>query len=138
VSSIYRFPGHYPENGCPPVDTELRGEYYRLVPHADRSPRRKDFRSYYERNLDPELEATKPCYRRSVSVYTDPEDLHRVLRLYPGKQERCIIRLHLRGGHGIVEHTPSAEDGKSHHDWWIPLGVDPCAYFDSHVGGPYP
>jgi hypothetical protein len=137
LPNSYRFPAHYPA-GCPPVDTELCDDYLYLVPHADRLPRKKDFRSYFDRGLGRDLPDSEGCSLRGVSIHQDIADLERILKLYPGKAERCVVKLRLPGGHGIVKHTPSAEGGDSHHDWWIPVGVDPSTYFESHVGGPYP
>jgi hypothetical protein len=137
LSSKYQFPNHYPE-GCPPVDTELPGEYLHLVPHADRPPRKRDFYSCYEKGKGKDLPDSEACSIRGISIHTDERDLQRLLRLWPKMQERCIIRIKLPGGHGVVQHTPSEDGGPSHHDWWVPVGVDACSYFDSHVGGPFP
>lgn len=134
---MYRFPAHFP-SGCPPVDSELSGEYIHLVPHSDRPPRKRDFYSPYQQGRGTNLPPSDACSLRGVSIYTEQADLHRLLKLWPKMQERCIIKIKLPGGHGIVQHTPSAAAGPSHHDWWIPIGVDPCSYFLSHVGGPYP
>lgn len=119
------------------MDTELCETYFHLVPHSDRI-RKKDFRSYYDRGLEKELEETEGCGRRSVSVHKDKADLHRILKLYPTKRERCIVRVELRGGHGVVMHTPSEEGGPTHHDWWIPIGVNPCDFADKTAEGPFP
>jgi hypothetical protein len=120
------------------VDTELCDEYLYLVPHADRPPRRRDFRSFFDRGLGRDLPESEGCSLRAVSVHKDIADLHHILQLYPKKAERCVVKMNLRGGHGLVEYTPSDEGGKSHHDWWIPIGVNPCEFFESHVGGPFP
>lgn len=74
---------------------------------------------------------------RSVSLHTDRIDSLRILDLYPKFPYRCLARLELRGGHGIIQHTPSQEDGNSHHDWWIPVGVDPCSFVSGQNEGPY-
>jgi hypothetical protein len=120
------------------VDTELCDDYLYLVRHPDRPPRKRDFRSYFERGLGKDLPESEGCSLRGVSIHKDAADLHRILKLYPRKAERCIVKLKLSGGHGIVKHTPSEEGGPSHHDWWIPDGVEPQSYFEAHVGGPYP
>lgn len=133
----YQFPAHFPP-GCPPVDTELCGEYLHLVPHADRAPRRRDFFSHYERGLGKDLPESEACSIRGVSIHTNIADLETILKLYPKMAERCVIKVNLPGGHGVVRHTPSDEGGPTHHDWWIPTGVNPCSYFDGHVSGPYP
>lgn len=125
LSQRYTF-GGYPAD-CPPVTSELEGTYYRIA-HRPGRVTRKDFRSYKDRNMHEDMEETDPCHRRSVSIHADISDCKWLMELYP-QIGRAIAKIQLPGGHGIVEYTPSKENGQSHHDWWIPEGIDPCSFF---------
>ena len=105
--------------------------YYRLVRFPDHV-RRRDFLSPYDRHRHLDLEATRPCYRRSISLYSDAADSIHFRDLYPNLPQ-FIAQIKLPGGHGLIEHTPSDVDGQSHHDWWIPNNLDPCQFFRTFV-----
>ena len=68
-----------------------------------------------------------PCLRRSVSIYLDIEDAKKILYQYPNLPYKYIAKINLSGYHGIIHHTPK-NNNDSHHDWWIPEGVDPTQY----------
>lgn len=118
----YTFPSHYPD-GCPPepCDEELPGTYYRVVCNSDKNDP-INFKSQHELNLMPHLEATEACGRRALSMFKDRQEAIALSKLIPtiGKYVACVV---LEGKHGVVHKNDSAW-GKTHHDWWVPLGVD--------------
>jgi hypothetical protein len=129
----FGYPNHYP-SGCPPDPyTELPGSYYRMIRGPDKAEA-ADFQSYFERNWRPQDERTQPCQRRAVSIFSKEADAVATLKQFPNLPFRYILKLRLSGSHGIV-HRSSANGG-SHHDWWIPLGVEPLR-MGEEVSGPF-
>ncbi len=130
----FTYPAHYPEN-CPPEPyTELPDYYHRMVLKSD-GIRSKDFKSYYERNKRVDSDKVNGCKQRSVSLFKNKEEAINILYQFPGMPYRFIARIYLPGGHGVIHHTPN-ENGKSHHDWWVPKEVDPTS-FKFEITGPY-
>ena len=119
----------YPAN-CPPAEAELAsGTVYRLVQND--LPRAKDFRTLFEER--PGWFENKPitivCKGCGVSVHTDLQDVKRLKNRYKRKFGRCkIAEVELNPTHGVIQHTPSKE--KSHHTWWVPVGVEPWVVFN--------
>jgi hypothetical protein len=112
----------------------MAGDYYRMVFYHNKT-RKRDFLSPHDRKIKPELEETVPCLRRSISLYSKIEDAKNQYYQHPGLPYRYIAKIHLPGKHGIIHQTP--ENNDSHHDWWIPEGVDPTQYSFIKIDGPY-
>jgi hypothetical protein len=120
------YPSHYPENCPKEPHTDLTGYYHRMVFKPD-TLRKRDFRSQYERHKRDNPNSYDTCEGRAVSLFKDIEDAENVLHQHPGMNYRYIAKIYLPGNHGVIHHTPNG-DGDSHHDWWIPNGVDPTSY----------
>jgi len=129
--SPYAFPNHYPLN-CPPQPyNEMRGTYYRLVKNENKSDP-SHFKSYYEDNKKPELESTKACSRRAVSVFKDIKEAINLSKQFENIGTYVAI-LNLKGGHGVVCKEKSFSF-KTHHNWWVPDGVN-AQNFCSEIRG---
>lgn len=122
----YTFPSDYPKD-CPPEprNEELSGTYYRVVPNSNKTDSHH-FKSQHELGQMKKLELTEACGRRAVSMFSDYKEAVALSKQVPtlGKYVACLI---LKGGHGIV-HKDHSGFGKTHHDWWIPIGVNPTQY----------
>lgn len=122
----YTFPSDYPSD-CPPepCDEELPGTYYRVVRNSDRGDP-IHFKSQQELGHMKHLELTEGCGRRAVSLFSDYGEAVALSKQVPtlGKYIACLS---LKGGHGVV-HKDNSGWGKTHHDWWIPIGVNPTKY----------
>lgn len=126
----YTFPG-YPRN-CPPEPyDEMCGTYYRVVRNSDRTDP-THFKSHYETGERLDLEASDPCSRRAISMFKERERAVGLSRNFPNKG-KFIARLVLSGGHGVV--CKAEHDLNSHHNWWIPNGVN-AAGFCPRIEGP--
>jgi len=117
----YSFPNHYPAN-CPPQPyNEECGKYYRLVKTRDKLDP-IHYKSHYEAKIREDLESTRACSRRALSMFKDYEEALNLARQFPtiGKY---IAFLNLVGGHGVVceENYCSFQ---SHHNWWVPIKVN--------------
>lgn len=125
MSAEYTFPSHFPHD-CPPnPQEELPGIYYRVVPSETLS-NRENFQSHFELNLRPDLEDSEPCSRRAVSMFGSYASAVNLSKQYPNKG-KFIASLNLNGGHGIV-HKSENNKWRSHHNWWLPNGIDPTHY----------
>ena len=121
----FSFPNHYPPN-CPPKPHQgLKGEYYRLVKNGDILDE-THFKSYYETNRMPKLEATKACSRRGVSVFKAQNETIILSKQFP-RIGKYIAHLNLNGGHGVVCYE-NYHPFKTHFNWWVPTGVNACDY----------
>jgi hypothetical protein len=126
VTKDYTFPSHFPED-CPPKPyQENRGTYYRLVADKDKS-NPVHFKSYHELGRMKHLEKTDACGRRAVSVLAL---YHEVVALSINFQNlgKYVATLELKGGHGVIHNDVDNGEYQSHHNWWIPLGVNAAAY----------
>jgi len=128
----YTFPSHYPLN-CPPQPyNDKCGTYYRLVKNENKSDP-AHFKSYYEENKLRELEATKACSRRAVSIFKDIGEANNLSKQFENLGKYVAI-LNLTGGHGVVREENSYSF-KTHHNWWVPNGVN-AQDFCSDIRGP--
>lgn len=128
----YTFPSHYPLNCPPQPHDEMCGTYYRLVKNGNTSDP-AHFKSHYEANLRKDLESIKACSRRAVSMFKAYEDAIKLSILFPTKG-KYIMCLKLTGGHGVVCEE-NYRSFKSHHNWWVPNGVN-AQHFCSDIKGP--
>ena len=122
------WPDFYPAN-CPPAEAEpASGTVYRLVRHNP--PQAEDFVTFFERNPGRfKNEPNMMCQSCGVSVYTDMQDVKRLKNRYKRRfGRRKIAEGELNPTHGVIQHTPSKE--KSHHSWWVPIGVKPWVVFN--------
>jgi len=124
----YTWPIHYPSNCPPDPHTELVGNYYRLV--YCNILRKRDFLSRYERNKKEDT-----CLKRSISLFSEIQDAKSILLQYPKFRYRYIAKIHLPGKHGIIHKT--SQNNNSHHEWWIPINIDPMHYSCNSITGPY-
>ena len=126
------FPSHYLPN-CPPQPYDEKcGTYYRLVKNGNKSDS-SHFKSYYEENKKPKLEDTKSCSRRAVSMFKNIEEAIILSKQIP-TLGKYVARLNLTGGHGVVREENSYSF-KTHHNWWVPNGVN-AQNFCSDIRGP--
>lgn len=119
----------YPDD-CPPDDAEpASGIVYRLVRHDP--PEAEDFETLYEER--PIFFENKQndfiCKGCGVSVCRDFEDIKRLQRSSGKMRKRKVAEGTVHSKHGMILHTPSALY-KSHHTWWIPIGVTPWLVFN--------
>ena len=118
----HSFPSHYPRN-CPPKPFEERcGRYYLVVRNLEKE-NSEHYKSFHETNRAVWLESTKACDRRSLSMFADRNDAINLSLQFPGKGKYIAV-LDLNGGHGVVR----KDSRKSHHSWWIPIGVIPANF----------
>ncbi|RKU24562.1 hypothetical protein C6497_17215 [Candidatus Poribacteria bacterium] len=123
-----QWPDFYPEN-CPPEEAEpASGTVYRLVRHDP--PQAEDFRTFFQEN--PNFFEGKPtdliCKGHGVSVYTDPEDIKQLKERSKKFKNRHIAKGELNSTLGVIQNTPSRQL-KSHHTWWLPIGMEPWLVF---------
>jgi hypothetical protein len=122
----YKFPPHFPEN-CPPEPfQENCGIYYRLVRDKVRS-NPVHFKSHYELGRMKHLEKKDACGRRAVSVLAL---YHEIIALSINFENlgKYVATLELKGGHGVVRNDVEKGKYQSHHNWWVPLGINAAAY----------
>lgn len=96
---------------------------YRLT--LKEQPKERDFRSYFV--LKPEEQWNDSCVACGLSVYTSPEDVFRLKRRIPAARAKWIAKGTLTATHGLMTNTSSVE--KSHHSWWVPVGIEPWTFF---------
>ena len=116
----YIFPSHYPKDCPPKPHNGKNGTYYRLVINNNKSDP-LHFKSYYEGNTKPHLELNKACSRRALSIFKDNEEVINLSKQFK-PLGKFIATLDLKGGHGVVHEEPSYAH-KTHHNWWVPMGV---------------
>lgn len=128
----YSFPSHYPPNCPPQPHNEECGTYYRLVKN-DNKLDSAHFKSHYEAKIREDLESTKACSRRAVSMFKEYEEAVNLSKQFPsiGKYIAC---LNLTGGHGVVCEENYCSFN-SHYNWWVPINVN-AHDFCSHIEGP--
>ena len=125
-----RWPKFYPDN-CPPGKAELAsGEVYRMTNR--RNPKERDFKSYREIHESDAEFNQRECIACGVSVYRNPEDISRMrLRLQKRvpklRKRKFIAKGVLDPSLGKIQ--PTGEHEKSHHTWWIPVGVQAWTVF---------
>lgn len=119
----YTYPSHYPPNCPPPPHDGIQGTFYKVVKNMNKSDP-NHFKSQYELHEMEHLEDTEACERRSVSILSSYDEAVRLSQQYQ-KKGKCIARIDLTNGHGVIHHTPNKMLA-THHDWWIPIGIDPC------------
>lgn len=124
---------YYPPD-CPPQPfDEHPGTYFRMIKEKN-GPRPKDFHSPFERKMNKEMEASNPCGRRGISIFSRIDDAKMVILQTPSFPYRYIIKLKLTGGHGVI--LPSPINENSHADWWLPVGVTPLSFCTNSIEGP--
>jgi hypothetical protein len=130
-----RYPIIFPTN-CPPDDAkDAEGIVYRVVRKSPpKKLSHKDYISYRESQPNRIWDdGGCECCRCAVSVITEYEEIPILLDLLfgfiPGKRTSSVTRGCLNPNLGVMRHSP--RDGMdSHHDWWVPEGVDPSSVFE--------
>ncbi len=123
-----QWPDYYPENCPPEAAKSASGTVYRLV-QSD-PPQSEDFIPLY---IDkPENFERKPisevCQGCGVSVCKDKQDIERLQSSSGKMRKRHIAEGELNPTLGVIKHTPSRKY-KSHHTWWVPIGIKPWVVF---------
>jgi hypothetical protein len=122
----YNFPPEWPK-GCPPEPHDEKcGQYYRIVRTTDKLDP-NHFKSQHEEKIMLQKEETEGCSRRAVSIISTFDGAANMLRSHPQliKKLGCFVaKLDLIGGHGVV-HEDKDNKWQGHHDWWVPIGVNP-------------
>lgn len=126
----YTWPTDFPP-GCPPDDVDpAEGVFYRFVRHEPPTP--DDFKRPIDTPRYRGEEYKDRCELYALSVYSLIEDAKRAQDLIPAMSKRLIARGDLSPAHGVVSNTPDKHPTEvlwSHHDWWVPLGVEPSPAF---------
>jgi hypothetical protein len=129
--SDFEWPEHFPES-CPPSDAEsAAGEFYRIV--DEDPPDGEDFIGNLRlqqlglRFKNKKRPWSDDCEAAGLSVLADRDDVMN-LREATGPMRLKAIAYGDITGDGVMKHTPSASY-KSHHTWWIPMGVEAHEYF---------
>lgn len=124
---------------CPPQNTKpASGVFYRVITDKKVRPlKEKDFHS--QRKSQPNREWPQhvdPCELCGVSITQTLDDSIKtalmLLGRVPALRNRIsfIAKGDLQPNMGVIKHTPNVPDGiLSHHDWWVPEGVDPLSVF---------
>jgi hypothetical protein len=121
--------------GCPPEPhDENVGMYYRIVTSYP-DPSVEDFMSEAEKGNCPDYGSVgRRCNLCGVSLMKELTDAKRLMNRHQMlSPNQYVAEVHLTGGHGVVRQTHSSTY-PSHHNWWIPVGVDPFQ-FRIHVLG---
>lgn len=134
-----QWPSHFPEQ-CPPrAACPAYGAVFRVTKSRQGSPlTRKDFESYREAQPNRVWPADySECSLCALSVMRTVEDARklreRLAGTIPAHSRRVmrIVRGELCSDFGLFQHTPDEATGcASHHDWWVPDGLDPSAAFE--------
>ena len=115
--------------GCPkePHD-ENPAMYYRVVSSYP-DPAADDFKSESEKGNNPDYGSVgQKCSRCAVSLMKELVDAKRLMNRHRMlSPNQYVAEVHLTGGHGVVKPTVSPTY-PSHHNWWIPVDVDPFGY----------
>lgn len=72
------------------------------------------------------------CDSYSISVLADASDIPRYRKFVAGFSNRRIAEARLDESHGVLLNTPNIdiqEPAQSHHDWWVPVDIDPLPLF---------
>jgi hypothetical protein len=78
-------------------------------------------------------EEDDPCALCALSVLGDPDEIPVFQDLIPGFKKRAVARGDISAADGVVKNSPieSCEPPiTSHHDWWVPLDIDPAPNFE--------
>lgn len=125
---------HWPQDmptGCPPPEaTEADLTVYRLVKFNPPEPVDFDRPIDKPRRQPPEPEEL--CGLCALSVFADPADVPIAREFIPGFSKRLAAEGRITPDHGVIAHTPTTVNAallQSHHDWWVPIGVDPMPAF---------
>jgi len=100
--------------------------YFKVVRNTNKSDP-DHFKSQYQLGEMPHLEHTEACGRRSVSILASYDEAVRASQQYQRKWGKCIAYIDLTVGHGVVHISPT-RTLLTHHDWWVPDGVDANSY----------
>lgn len=123
------FPPYFPHDCPPPPLMENPGTYYRLVRSAVNLPI-EEFHTTYEKNngiLTGGLGSR--CRDCAVSLYDTIDHASGFLENHPNFAQRCILSIHLSGGHGVVQ--LGGKDG--HVSWWVPVRVSRLNFIGEEV-----
>lgn len=112
------WPTHFPPD-CPPQNAGApSGKVYRLVDNP--GPSNSDFRSH--REMYPAKPFPDECEACGLSVFKDLSDVARLNRRIPGMRAKVVAEGTLDGSCGKILPTPRKKY-KSHHTWWLLVGV---------------
>ena len=111
------WPAYYPE-GCPPDTAQpADGQFWRFV--RNDPPTGADFLPAVIAQPKRRFGDGALCMASGLSVIGDLDDVHRARSLVPPLR-RLLAALGDIAGHGVMESTPTANCGESHHTWWLP------------------
>ena len=115
-----KWPPFYPENCPPPGAESASGKVYRLV--RNDPPKARDFLSTWEEYPGRFSKSIVTC---GTSVYTDRQDIERLKKRIPQFNDRKTAKGELNSKLGVIQRTGR----RSHHTWWIPIGIKPWDLF---------
>jgi hypothetical protein len=101
---------------------------YRAV--SNNPPSQEDFLSH--REMWPTQKFSAPeCEVCGLSVFTDKQDIERLIRRIPRMRAMLIAQGTLNPDLGNMKPTPSGPAHKnSHHTWWLPREAQPWLVFN--------
>ena len=109
------WPDHYPKN-CPPDDAESPPErIYRFTNR--KSPKVKDFVSYYEQKPNEDWPENKGCMARGLTVYKTLEDSIAAAATVPALKKKHLAVANLPSNSGLIAETPP-NNPKNHNTFW--------------------
>ncbi len=127
---------HLCPDGCPTEPHEENaGMYYRVVTSYP-DPCADDFKSEAEKGNIPEYGSVgRKCGLCAVSLMKEFSDVKRLMKRHQMlSPNQYVAEVFLTGGHGVVKHTLS-RTYPSHHNWWVPVDVDPFQFKIHVLGG---
>jgi hypothetical protein len=129
--SQFQWPDDTPSE-CPPRDAApLSAKVYRFTKSSP--PLAADFRRPID-NVHGSTEVDAACDDYSLSVLTDADDIPKYREYVAGFRKRRVAEATLDDTHGVLLSTPNTGipvHALSHHDWWVPVNVDPLTFFEA-------
>ena len=130
-SPTFSWPDDTPDD-CPPESaTPQELVVYRFT--KAKLPADLDFSRSIDTIRGREVEEVQ-CDDFSLSVLADANDIPLYRKFVPGFKRKCVAVATLNKSHGMLLNSPNLEieePAVSHHDWWVPVGVDPLPLFTS-------
>lgn len=117
---------------CPPAEAEeVERVVYRFVKAEPLTV--DDFARPIDKPRKTPPAADEMCEMCALSVFADTADLPVARQFIPGFKKKRVAEGTVTADDGVMQCTPTTVAGSpmmsSHHDWWVPEGVDPLPKF---------
>jgi hypothetical protein len=128
-SPAFSWPDDTPTN-CPPQNATPKDmTVFRFT--KNEVPAESDFSRTIDTIRGPTTEDAQ-CDDFSLSVLADVSDIPIYRKFVPGFKRKRVAVATLNKSHGLLLSSPNLEieePAHSHHDWWVPIGVNPLPLF---------